>query len=733
VFPDPGSVPEELRLPRWVGWRWRENEKGEWKKPPCSAVTGAEREWPDSGVALEEALAGAKRLGLDGVGFVFVEGDGLFGVDFDDCVEGGKVHPEVEGVWLKWFSQTYKETSVSGTGIHIICRGRMPGALTKTPLAPGDRATVEAYARGRYFTFTGRRIGEANAIAECGRGIDLLLERFGKPAPEARKREWPPRTEAEIRAEYRRRVESLRALKVGEGGNDGLNKVALIAARTHATGVLGEATEAGTKAELLRVVTEEWESPMAPSEATSTIDSGWGAGAADGPLPTCEFALTDVGNAERFVSMHAAGARYQHQRKRWLVWDSRRWKPDEALAVEQLAKETVRSIEDAGFAKRAEADARITALVRRARSEPALVVTQGQLNADPWLLNCRNGTLDLRTGRLRAHRREDMITMVAGADFLGLDERSDALDSFAERVVPDPELRAYLFRALGYSLTGSTSEECYFILHGTGQNGKTTLLEMARSLLQDYARNANVSLFLERRFENPDGPTPGLARLVDARFVTAVEPKKNAVMAEGMIKGSTDGSTQTARFLHENEFEYATQYKLWLGVNYLPAIRDIDKGIWRRPRVIPFHVQIPDAERDLGLKARLRETALPALLAACVRGCLEWQRLGGLREPAAVTKAVDEYRDESDYVSAFVRECLAPCAPEKCVPLVQVFDVFTVYLRQQGHRHDPTTRWLARELRARDVKVANGTANKACVWGFEPRRERYDRQGEPLF
>ena len=375
--------------------------------------------------------------------------------------------------------------------------------------------------------------------------------------------------------------------------------------------------------------------------------------------------LTDLGNAERLVEKHGADLRYCYAWEKWLVWDGRLWKVDDTGEVERKAKETVRAIYAeaahaeggdtrkalANHAKSSEARSRIEAMISLARSEPGIAVTPEELDADPWALNVFNGTVDLRSGELREHRREDLITKIAPVEYHP-DATAPAWKAFLERVLPSEELCAFVQRASGYSATGDTSEQCLFINHGTGANGKSTYQEAISAALGDYAMRAPTEMLLAKR----SGGVPNdVARLKGARCVSASETEEGRRLAESLVKDLTGQDTITARFMRAEFFDFKPTHKLWLSTNHKPEIRGTDTAIWRRIRLVPWSVTIPPTEQNKKLPATLRHE-LPGILAWIVRGCLEWQRRG-LQAPDEVRKATGAYRAEMDVLAGFVAEC----------------------------------------------------------------------------
>ncbi len=396
-----------------------------------------------------------------------------------------------------------------------------------------------------------------------------------------------------------------------------------------------------------------------------------------GTKPPRAYNLTDLGNSERFVSDHGEDVRYCYPWSTWLVWTGARWEKDDAGRAHRLAKETVRGIyqeaAEAGdeerrkalakHAARSESADKIRAMLELARSE--LPVAPDELDADPMLLNTKSGTIDLRTGELREHRREDLITKLAPVEY-DPGAEAPAWGAFLERVLPDEELRGFVRRAAGYSASGDTSEQCLFINHGVGANGKSTFHEAAAAALGDYAMRAPTDMLLARR----SGAVPNdVARLKGARFVSAAETEDGRRLAESLVKDLTGQDTITARFMRAEFFDFKPTHKLHLSTNHKPEIRGTDAAIWRRIRLVPWTVTIPPAEQDKKLSEKLRGE-LAGVLAWIVRGCVEW-RHEGLKAPDAVRKATGAYRSEMDVIGAFIEDCcvLRPDASALATPL----------------------------------------------------------------
>lgn len=381
------------------------------------------------------------------------------------------------------------------------------------------------------------------------------------------------------------------------------------------------------------------------------------------PLP---FNLTDLGNAERLAAWH--GDKLRHVPAwGWLVWNGKRWERNGGAAV-RLAKEAVRMIyqeaargldEDernaiAQWAMKSESEHHINAMLGLAESDAVIEARPEMFDSDPMLLNCANGTLDLRTGELHAHDPADRLTRLIGAEYHP-DAPAPTWEAFLFRVMGGRQtLIDFLRRAIGYSLTGDTGEQCLFFCYGRGANGKSTFLETIRALSGEYAQTTEFETLLAKR--NTSGAAnPEIARMSGVRFVTAIEAGEGRRLNEPVIKALTGGDAVTARHLYHDHFEFHPQFKLWLAANHKPTVKGTDEAIWRRIRLIPFTVTIPEGERDPKLAAKLR-AELPGILAWAVRGCLEWQA-EGLGTPDEVRAATEQYRAEQDVLAAFLEEC----------------------------------------------------------------------------
>jgi putative DNA primase/helicase len=378
------------------------------------------------------------------------------------------------------------------------------------------------------------------------------------------------------------------------------------------------------------------------------------------------FELSDIGNAERLAKRHGHALRHCHPWKDWLAWDGKRWAVDDTGAITRRAIDTVRAMCDEAkackddkqrlailaHALRSEGAKPVRAMIDLARSLHPIPILPSEMDVDPWLLNVENGTIDLRTGLLRDHRREDLLTKLAPVVYDPAAECPRWMAFLRWAMAEDKELVAYLQRIVGYGLTGDVSEQILLFFYGVGGNGKSTFLVTLLKMLGDYAMQAVSDLLMAKK--NESHPTER-ADLFGKRFVATIETEQGKAIAEALMKQLTGGDPIKARKLFKDFFQFDPTHKIILAANHKPVIRGIDHANWRRIKLVPWKATITETEKDKDLPSKLLKE-LPGILAWAVRGCLEWQR-DGLKEPAVVTEATAEYRKEQDVFKGFIADC----------------------------------------------------------------------------
>src|ERR671910_964873 len=435
------------------------------------------------------------------------------------------------------------------------------------------------------------------------------------------------------------------------------------------------------------------------------------------------YMRTDLGNAERFIDTHRDHVLWCPARKSYLWWDGERYAWDERGEAVKLAHGTARSIfHEAADAKSEEEqkaiskwalasqnEARINAMLSQAR--PYLAVSMGELDRDPWLVNCQNGTLDLRTGKLKDHDPGDRITKIVPVDY-DPDAPAPRFNQFLKEALVDDALIKFVKRYSGYTLTGITRERLLAILYGVGKNGKTTLTELLHEVLGDYARNTDVETLLIKRYQ---GVGNDVAALKGARFVSAAEVEKGRRLAESKVKQLTGRDTVTARFLFGENFDFKPEFKLWLSTNNKPVILGPDDAIWDRIRLIPFTQRFDGHNADPKLPDKLRNE-LAGVFAWMVEGCLEWQE-HGFAGPMTETDSTKQDPEELATLTSFLDETCV-IGPNYRVLAEGLYQCYAMWCDKSGERKDPKKAFVARlKERGFDRRRETAGVNKGrYIW-----------------
>ncbi len=448
----------------------------------------------------------------------------------------------------------------------------------------------------------------------------------------------------------------------------------------------------------------------------------------------------DIGNAERLADL-AEGKILWVAGLGWMVWDGRRWKRDESNQVLRHAKATSRTIfDEARFLNEQAAKAtdddeaklwgeqaksttawavqsgfasRIGAMIKLGSAEPRLVLDEGArgLDSNPIALNVANGILDLQTFELRDHDPAEHHTRIANAKYDPKAEAPFFLETL-EKALPDPELRRWVQKAVGYSVSGEFSE-FLFIPHGEGANLKSTVEYAWRNALGDYAAEAPSDLLVARREWGASGES-ALAGLHGRRFVTATETEQGKQLAEVLAKKLTGEPEITAKFMRQDYFTFPNQLAVWLATNYKPVVQGTDLAIWRRIRLIPFEVTIPPGDRmdPLAVHRRLRAES-DGILAWMVEGLRLHREEGLLPEPEAVRAATRDYREEMDPLAGWLREAVVE-DPEGTVPIEWIRMSYKAWAERTG-------RYSLGERRFNELMEQRGfTRPESAIWFDAP-------------
>ncbi len=726
-------VPQELKeLPQWVCWRLVDDPgKDRKKKVPVDPHTGgaAKSNDPATWASYEDAVAGKECFRADGIGIMFA--NGIFGIDLDHCInQEGQLLPFAQEIVET--VQSYTELSPSGTGLHILCAGQLPEGRRR-------KGSVEMYSEGRFFTVTGCQIGKEYPFSDCTQRVQTMHRKYlgeDKPQPPAKAPQRPlPGGGPEMSPEeiIRRASTAKRGgerfddfmagrwsqLNIGDGSQSCAdqafcNALAFWCRRDEAlmdqifrrSGMMrpkwdqrrgGMTYGQKTIQTAVRDCREVWEPSRKKHRQTPPESIPPAPSQEDAPSPFV-YPFDDTGNARRFVDGNLGEIRYNHVDGAWLCWDGRKWAEDQTGEIKRRADRMLEQMRQqitddpvweekdiSAFRKhlsRSRSSRSRKAFIEEAKHLEGVPILPAQLDRYPPALNVQNGVVSLKTGVCKEHSREYLLTKLAGVAYDGK-AACPTWEQFLRDITrEDPELILYLQRMVGYCLTASVREQCVFFLWGTGSNGKSTFVDVVSEIMGEYAMACQPETVMMR--DRNTSARADIARLRSARLVTTFEPNDGARLDEGMVKQLTGGDKVTARFLYGKEFEFRPEFKILMATNYKPVIKGTDQGIWRRVRLIPFSLQLPDEKKDKRLPEKLRRE-YPGILNWAIAGAVGWYR-EGLPPCKAVDEAVQEYRTEMDRVQQFIDDCLT-VSDGSSLRASLLYQCYRGWCQEQGARY----------------------------------------------
>lgn len=557
---------------------------------------------------------------------------------------------------------------------------RVPGTLNRKRAAvPVEVVSFDESLRYSPSDFAEYALGEPRRAIETAEGHEMANR--ADASPEA--------VEA-----ARRAVRGLPPAVSGKHGHDALWRAARVATQgyelsaSQAFDVLREdynprCLPPWTDADLRHKINDAITKSRVPAGFRSGSDIRVGGGAGEAFTPGSRLTETDL--AERFIESFGRDLCYVPEWNDWLVFSEGRWSRDvRGIRVLEMTQRMTREMRGSGDLELAEQGFKAERkqarenIVSLARSIPGVAIGTSALDADPWLLSCRNGVIDLRTGQLRESRRDDYLMKCAGVPF-DPEAKAPRWEQFIDEVSSgDPELATYLRRAAGYALTGQTGEQCFFFFYGEGANGKSTLVQALQLTMGDYAATLKTDALMARYgTEHPAELVP----LFGARFVTATEVSEGHSWDEARLKALTGGDRIAVRRMHENFWHFDPTHKLFISGNHRPSVRGDDFGMWRRVRLVPFRARFTV---DPTFFDKQLAPELPGILAWAVRGCLEWQR-EGLGLPRAVQDATADYKTAEDVVRTFIAECCKE-HPQADATTMDLYDAYREWTRSAGEK-----------------------------------------------
>lgn len=693
-------IPDELRtLKNWVCWKAVPDPKAHSgiSKIPINPLTykPAQSNNPDTWSDFDTAV----RVSADfaGIGFMF-SGSGYFGVDLDDMQDDMKAFlaGDTDNTIAEFVLalQSYTELSNSGNGIHIICKGKLPEGGRR-------KGKIEMYDSGRFFVMTGKCCTQFMDISECTEKIKPLHKKYfsDRKSQQISKNQMKlPDTSFSVQEIIDKAMKSANGEKFRKLYNGDFSDYSSQSEADFAFcnllafwcgGDIQKMDEIYRSSGLMR---DKWDRKTANStygkltmqKAVSGCNQFYGQNQNNQNSysvsinSTAEqvrektagkmYRFDDTGNAERMFDSFGDILRYCYTDKKWLYYADGKWNYDNIGFHRKIADTVAVMLENdyplyEGDEKLEKAFQKHLKKTRDYNGKTNMLkeyehyspVIPRMLDRNKSIIGCKNGILDLKDGKLYPHDKNAFITKQVPLKYNPEAPEPKLWLSFLNDIFGgNTDLMHYIQKCVGYSLTGSTVEQCIFFLHGTGGNGKSVFLDIIRYIMGDYATNIQPqTIMTSQRAGN--APNGDIARLKGARFVTSVEPNEGVFLDEGLVKQLTGDDMVTARKMFGEEFEFKPEFKIWMATNHKPRIRGTDDGIWRRIHLIPFEVKIPEEKKDKNLKYRLVKEA-ESIFRWAVEGCLLW-RSEGLSKPKSVLDATTEYRHEMDVISSFIDEC----------------------------------------------------------------------------
>ena len=439
-------------------------------------------------------------------------------------------------------------------------------------------------------------------------------------------------------------------------------------------------------------------------------------------LGLLNFPQTDIGAAEAFMHLHGREFIHVREKKHWVKFDGVRWgEADEEIEKRML--QTIRSIAYTAIQHHPPGSEAARGVAKWCREYESIFKIKASIEGvrfysseslnnfdrDKWLLACENQTIDLKTGKPQSNLPENMLLRSTGITYKPLEECPRWQQFLMEIFNNDMELIDYIQRAIGYTLTGDAKEQAFFLLYGSGANGKSTFLKVLEKIMGEYGIAASSSTFIEQKNESISND---VARMAGARFVKAIETKEFGRFNIERLKALTGGESITARFLYAENFDFTPIAKFWMATNHLPEVRDITNSFWRRQHEIPFDVIFPDENQDKELDEKLF-AEISGILNWAIEGCLAY-REKGLRKPAAVIRATEEYRIESDVLEQFLQEKTerSLLAWTKASPLYQSL----VRWCEKNKAHCPTRQAFGRSMKFKGFQKKEVGAENAVAY-----------------
>ncbi|MGE6615763.1 phage/plasmid primase, P4 family [Bacillus mycoides] len=746
------EIPAELKaLPQWILWKF-ETRNGKQTKVPCQ-VTGEmaqannRRTWSTFATAVKFYLEGD----YDGIGFVFSRQDNYIGIDIDKCVTDGKTNAFATEIIDTLDS--YTEFSPSQKGIHIIIKGSLPQSV----LGTGRKNTkhgLEIYSYGRFFTFTGNRENSNDVYDRTDELAEVFEQYFDDSDIQGRvnlaefeKDEIKISNDALWDRMFRsKNGDEIRSLYNGSLINEDHSASDLALCNHLAFWTGNSATRMDSMFRETSLIRDKWDvihfsdtnetygertiGVAISSTSTTILDNkqqfeefsfdfiNEDAAEVVEDKPKKKFRLTELGNAERIAYEYGHVIKFVNDIG-WFIWDGKRWRIDNKKEIERITAKVLRGLnksEDESETKWARMCERRNIRMNSIKDLMPLVPGEREeFDKYKYLFNVENGIVDLKTGKLQQHDRELGLTKITNVAF---DENAKCPTwlAFLDQIfLGDQDLVEYMQRLIGYSLTGDISEQIMMFLVGGGSNGKSTFINTIKDLIGEYGKQAKSDTFIKKK---DTGANNDIARLVGARFVSAIESEEGEKLSESFVKQITGGEPVLARFLRQEYFEFVPEFKVFFTTNHKPVIGGLDEGIWRRVKLIPFNLNLPSHKRDKRLPEKL-SLEMPGILNWAIEGCMKWQQ-GRLKEPKIVAEATGQYKEDMDILAPFLDEVCYVDDRENESITIEAKELYNVYERwcfNSGERA-LGNRSFYRMLETKGFGKTKGSKNRTFLTGI---------------
>lgn len=722
------KIPNELKqLEQWCLYRLEHDSKvGKYKKIPIDAKTGDfgksndESTWVDFNSA-QEALI---KYNCDGLGFYFKPP--YFGVDIDDIESDIRDYltGNNENIVAEFVNtlESYTEASLSDKGLHIICKGKLPTGGRR-------KGNIEMYDSGRFFVMTGKAFTNYKKIKDCTEAISFLHSKYiGQSGLDVSKNTLNTTKNDLSLDEILEKIFNSKHKDVFKSLYDGnwsgwypsQSEADLRFCNLLAFWTGGDAAKMDSIMRSSQLMREKWDQKRGSltygekvinkaiqdchSYYSPENENDFNLNLSFQDKKKKRYPFDDTGNAERLIDEYGENIRYSYINKCWYYYDDKKWCVDQTGEIKKIVDTLVKEMrKDISYASNEDEEKAIIKHLKSSRSskgknamvkeaEHLVSILPHEFDKDKALFNVQNGVINLKTGKLQSHDKNLMMTKISNVEFTDKIDCPKWIEFLNTIFNYDQDIINYMQKAVGYSLTASTREQCLFVLHGNGRNGKSVFLDIIREIMGGYATNIQPETIMVKQLSA--GANSDIARLKAARFVTTSEPNEGVRLNEGLVKQLTGGDQVTARHQYGKEFEFQPEFKLWMATNHKPIIRGTDDGIWRRLHLIPFTVQIPVNKVDKNLKYKLRHE-LRGILNWATEGCLKWQR-EGLERPKSVEEASNEYRSEMDVIVSFIEDCCV-VDNDKKINSTTLYDAYREWAKNNGQYCMSSTKF-GREL-----------------------------------